>query len=246
MPREHGSWSLALEPVALGLALAPSLAGGYLAAATFTAFLARRPLKLALNEPLPVRRAAARQALAVLGAASAALAGLAFATAQNDFVLWLLPAAVLGAIFLWFDLRKAGREQAAEICGSAAFATLTGAIVAAGGFSTKAILVANFLMLARAVPTVVFVRTIIRGNKTGTLRPFAALSAALVVTLLAAWLVAGGFAATWTLVPVALLFARAVFFLTGKRHVVRARALGIQELVAGILYVAMLAVTWVR
>lgn len=244
MPREHGSWSLALEPVALGVLLAPSLAGGYLTAATFAAFLARRPLKLALSEPLPVRRTSARQAFVVLSAASAGFAALAFATAQNNFALWLLPAAVLGAVFLWFDLRKAGREQAAEICGSAAFATITGAIVAADGYSTQTILVANFLMLARAVPTVLFVRAIIRGHKTGTLRPFAALSAAFGVTLLAALLVVRDAIPSLTAIPVVLLLARAATFLTWKPTMLRARALGIQELVIGILYLGGIALSW--
>jgi hypothetical protein len=244
LPREHGSWSLALEPVALGLLLAPSLAGGYLAAATFAGFLTRRPLKLALSEPLPARRVAARQALVILSVASVALAALAFATAQNNFAVWLLPAIGFGAVFLWFDLRKAGREQVAEICGSAAFAALTGAIVAAAGYSPQAILVANFLMLARAVPTVLFVRAIIRGNKTGAVRPFAALSAALGVTLLAALLVVQNVIPAITAIPIVLLLARAIIFLSWRPTAFRARAIGIQELVIGVLYLGGIALSW--
>lgn len=48
LPKEHGSWSLALEPLALGLLVAPSLAGGALAGAVLAGFFARRPLKAAL------------------------------------------------------------------------------------------------------------------------------------------------------------------------------------------------------
>ncbi len=64
LPREHGSWSLALEPVALGLLVAPTRAGGWLALAAAAAFLARRPLKLTLTTPAadPRRLAAARWA----------------------------------------------------------------------------------------------------------------------------------------------------------------------------------------
>ena len=51
LPREHGSWSLALEPVALGLLVAPSRAGACLALAACAGFVARRPLKLALTLP---------------------------------------------------------------------------------------------------------------------------------------------------------------------------------------------------
>jgi hypothetical protein len=41
MPREHGSWSLALEPLLFGLIAAPSLAGGGLALAVVAAFFGR-------------------------------------------------------------------------------------------------------------------------------------------------------------------------------------------------------------
>jgi hypothetical protein len=64
LPREHGSWSLALEPLALGLLVAPSAPGGCLAVATLAGFLARRPLKIALRERDVARRATAITALA--------------------------------------------------------------------------------------------------------------------------------------------------------------------------------------
>lgn len=53
LPREHGSWSLALEPIALGLLVAPTRAGAWLALAAAAAFLTRRPLKLSLTTPAP-------------------------------------------------------------------------------------------------------------------------------------------------------------------------------------------------
>ncbi|HQY06456.1 MAG TPA: YwiC-like family protein, partial [Lacunisphaera sp.] len=56
LPKEHGSWSLALEPLALGLLLAPSAAGGALLAAALAGFFARRPLKTALTAPASARR----------------------------------------------------------------------------------------------------------------------------------------------------------------------------------------------
>ncbi|MGH8022300.1 MAG: YwiC-like family protein [Limisphaerales bacterium] len=45
-PKEHGSWFLALEPVALGMLAAPSGAGAALAVAASSGFLLRRPLKI--------------------------------------------------------------------------------------------------------------------------------------------------------------------------------------------------------
>jgi hypothetical protein len=245
MPREHGSWSLALEPIALGLLLAPSVAGGCLAGATFAAFLARRPLKTVLDNSIPTaRRHLARRALLGLGGLSGVLATLAYCFAEGRFILWLLPAVVLGAMFLWFDLRKAGREQAAEIFGSAAFAMITGAIVAASGRRSSAILVASFLMLARAVPTVLFVRAIVRGNKTGAFHPAAMLVSAIGAAAIATLLAVRDMMPILTVAPVLLLLTRAILFLGENRKLLRARTLGLQELIVGVLYVTTVAATW--
>ena len=46
MPSEHGGWGLTLEPVLLGLLIAPSWGGLSLGLAAFAAFLVRTPLKL--------------------------------------------------------------------------------------------------------------------------------------------------------------------------------------------------------
>src|SRR6478735_8924592 len=63
LPREHGSWFLVLEPLALGLLIAPSWAGGALAAATLAGFFARRPLKPAFASAPSLRRQIARETL---------------------------------------------------------------------------------------------------------------------------------------------------------------------------------------
>ncbi len=83
MPREHGSWSLALEPVALGLLVAPSHAGAWLALAVGAGFFTRRPLKLACTLPATdTRRAAAWRW--VLAFATLAITALLLASTTND------------------------------------------------------------------------------------------------------------------------------------------------------------------
>lgn len=244
MPREHGSWSLALEPLALGLLLAPTASGGWLAAAAFAGFLTRRPLKIARRETQLVRRRAARRALIFLAGAALIFGALAVSSAANGFLFWLLPAVLLGGIFLWFDLQNEGREEAAEICGSAAFATLTGVMIAAAGHVWGDILIADFLMLSRAVPTVLLVRAIVRGNKAGVVHPAAAFTAALSAALIAALLAMCDALPVATAILVALLLLRAAIFLGGKRKLIRARTLGLQELVIGIVYLSVAAATW--
>ena len=79
LPKEHGSWSLALEPVALGLLVAPSAAGAALAAAAVSGFFLRRPWKLmsgAKRDP--------RQPLAVAWVGILALIALAVVVVAID------------------------------------------------------------------------------------------------------------------------------------------------------------------
>ena len=89
LPTEHGGWSLTLEPVLLGLIVAPSGAGFALGAAALLAFVARTPSRVALvdrwrGRRLPrtvlAERIAAAE-LVVLGT----LVALAAATAEAAF-----------------------------------------------------------------------------------------------------------------------------------------------------------------
>ena len=52
LPTEHGGWGFLLEPVLLGLLLAPSPAGVLLALAGLATFLARHPADIWLRDTL--------------------------------------------------------------------------------------------------------------------------------------------------------------------------------------------------
>ena len=115
MPKEHGSWSLAFEPLAFGLLVAPSAAGAALAIAVAAAFFARRPLNIAVRDHRATRRAAARRAvLTCAGVAAAAFVAACALAGSSAWLWWLLPSSALGAVFLSFDLRNAGRDETAE------------------------------------------------------------------------------------------------------------------------------------
>src|SRR5208283_2159794 len=81
LPREHGSWSLALEPLALGLFVAPSMAGVALALAAAAGFFARRPLRALVIPPGSGARSELVLALGILALCSAAGLGEAAAIA---------------------------------------------------------------------------------------------------------------------------------------------------------------------
>lgn len=239
LPREHGSWSLALEPLALGLLAAPSVAGGAFAAAVLAGFFARRPLRAAFAARHDDRRLAAREALVAL--TSLGLAALVEVIVLADVAaLWpLLPAAALGACFAQADQRGENRSAAAELAGCASFAFVPAALATLAGRPAEAALVLAALAAARSLPTVLVVRTALRRAKGEASAGGAA--AALVASLLApAGLLA--LAASGVVSPVAglaaaVLAARAAWLLGPWRPAWSARRIGQTEAVLGLLYV---------
>ncbi len=250
LPREHGSWSLALEPVALGLLVAPSRGGAWLALAVIAGFFTRRPLKLAVTLPRsdPRRRATIGWMLLF---ATTALAGLLLSTAPSLWrntphptwtALWpLLLATPFGAAFLWFDLRGEMREAEAEIAGSAAFALVPAAFATLAGWSAAPALSLAGLMLARSVPTVLTVRAYLRlakGKPATALPALACAGGALIaVVALATRGLVPGTAAALAL----LLVARTAWLLSPRAPTWSARRAGITEAILGAVFVAALA-----
>ncbi len=244
MPKEHGSWSLAFEPVALGLLAAPTPAGAMFAVAVAAGFFARRPLGIAWREQKAERRAAAWTAVLVCGAVAALFTAGAVALGGVAWLGWLAPAALLGAVFLGFDLRRAGREEAAEVAGSAAFACLPAAFGALAGWPAAVSLALAAVMLGRAVPTVLCVRAMLRGAKTGEHRPGMALATAALALAAGVWLAAGGYAPWSAAALLGVLAVRAGAWLVFPRPALRARTLGMIEAVLGVAFVLVAGLGW--
>lgn len=252
VPREHGSWSLALEPVALGLLVAPSAASAALAVAVIAGFFTRRPLKLAATLPStdPRRAAALRWTLLFAAIALAALLVAAFAFGankqQSDWrALWpLLLAAPFGAAFLWFDLRGEMREAEAELAGSAAFALVPAAFATLAGWSAAPALALAALMLARSVPTVLTVRAYLRVAKNKPAQPGAALAGALGFLLGVAALAAFRWVPLAACALVGVLVARSVWLLSSLAPAWSPRRIGMLEAALGLVYLAGLALAY--
>jgi len=242
MPKEHGSWSLAFEPAAVGLCCAPSLGGVGLAIAIAAGFFARRPLRTMFRDPRETRRRQARQAVATCaGVAGLGVVG-AMVLAGGGWLVWLLPAVVCGGIFAAFDLRNEGRQEGAEIAGALAFASLPAAFGALALFSPARAAALGLIMIARAVPTVVFVRAAVRGRKLNQVNLLPAAVAATAAVLLAFALAARGLAPAAAVVAMVFFLGR--ISLVAFRPTMRAKQLGIFEAVAGIGFVITLGVTW--
>ncbi len=243
-PREQGSWSLALEPLAFGLIAAPSLAGVGLALAVVAAFFARRPLRVVGGKPRNERAAVARLALVACGGVAVLALGVAVLLRGVTWFPWLVPPALGGAVFLVFDVRNAGRETVAEVAGAAAFAAVPAALATLAGWSPPAAGALALVMLGRAVPTVLCVRAVLRPTKTG--KPCRA--PALVATGVALGggiaLVAAGLAPRMVTLALAVLTGRTVALLVYPRPRLRARTLGLIEALLGLAFVIVVAVGW--
>lgn len=244
LPREHGSWSLALEPLVLGLLVAPSWAGAPLAVAATAGFFLRRPIKLLLQaKPDPRRPLAAFCAGTLTLIATAAL----WLAAQSGgwLHLWpLIPAAVAGLVFVWFDTRGENREETAELVGVTAFALLPAAFAALAGWRMENCLALAAVMLVRSAPTVLAVRAVVRRRKGQSVTFTPARFSALAGTGLLSWL------ATLALVPWAVagfsgvLAARAFWLGSNRAKAFSAKRLGYIELFLGVAAVIVAAVAW--
>jgi hypothetical protein len=176
LPSEHGGWGLTLEPVVLGLALAPSIAGAALGLAGLLAFLLRTPLKLVLvdhrrGRSLP-RTAMARRVASAEGAAVLVLAAVALVSAGPAWLVPVALAAPLVAVELWFDVRSRGRRLVPELCGAAGMAALAASVAVAGGAPVTVAGVAWALLAARSIAAIPYVRTqVLRLHRTGTAAP---------------------------------------------------------------------------
>ena len=243
LPREHGSWSLACEPLALGLLVAPSLGGAALALAAIAGFFSRRPAK-AVAFPGSSARRGAPAALALLG--SCAATGLWEAALLCGIrSLWpLLLAAPLAVLYLIFDLRREARAATAEIAGCAAFSLVPASLASLGGWTAGPALALAAVMCARSVPTVMALRSAVRigkGERASRLAPVVAALAALGML---------GLLASLALVPWAttvlslLLVVRSVILARTRPVGPAVRTLGVTEAAIGAAYVTAAALAY--
>lgn len=210
LPTEHGGWGLTLEPILLGLVVAPGWAGAGLAATAAAVFLARRPLRLAFSD-LRARRFLPRTATAgwVLAAcflvAGAGLTAAAF-LADGPF-WWALVAAVPAAAWqVGADFARRSREFLAEAAGAIAMGAAAPAIALAAGWAAAPAFALWAVLAGRALPSILLVRAQVRRSQGEPAHPAAAHAAhAAAVAVLAAlaaweavpWAAAAALAALW-------------------------------------------------
>jgi hypothetical protein len=225
-PAEHGAWGFLLEPIALALIVAPSVAGGAVAIAAVAGFLARHPLRLALSDLLRRKHYPRTAVCARLAAAYAAAAILAIGVAAHMAGLGVLqPLALafpLAAFQFVHDVRRGGRALAPELAGVAAMGAIAASIAIAGRQSLALAAALWCLALLRSIPAIMFVRAALGKNRPAIA---IALHVSAVAASIALW--------RWGLVPVAAVVA--MFGLLARASIRKsgvepARRVGIREL----------------
>ncbi|HMM29433.1 MAG TPA: YwiC-like family protein [Aggregatilineaceae bacterium] len=245
LPPEHGGWGFLLEPIALGLLVAPSWAGFFLGVAALGAFLMQHPLKLAYTDRRRGRRyartAAAERVLVVY--AALAMAGFVVAVALGGLtpLLPLALASPLALVQVVNLLRNRGRELPRELAGAATLAGVAAAIALAGGAERTTALGLWAVLAARDIPSIVYVRERLRLEK-GKPAARGAVIVAHVVALAAIALLAWAGVTPWlATLAIAILLARAAYGVSPWRRAARPQTIGFLELGLGLLTVVLTA-----
>jgi hypothetical protein len=240
LPTDHGSWAFVLEPVLLGLLVAFSSSAAWLGLAVLLGFIARKPAsKLALktNGPGSTLQRQARVALTIFALLS--LSSLGFAVFYASPII-LLPLA-LAAPGVWLFARQEidgqTRSLIAELVGTGICSLPLVAIAAAAGWSWTPALSLGLVNLARAWPTLLLVRALLRSSRGETGGRRVAIGAQLLapgVLILLATL----HQVPWPVVAMnSVLSARALLFLCGIFSAQSAKRIGIAEVIWGFAYV---------
>ena len=243
LPTEHGGWGFTLEPILLGLLVAPSAAAWELSAAALGIFLARRPVKL-VSTDLVRRRWLPRSRIALIFAllyGGLALAGTigAFFTAEGPFWIPVLVAIPFALVALRADAQSKNRALIPELSGSIAMGATVSAIALGSGWDLGPAFGLWLVLAARDVAAIVLVRGQIRrlkGRPTGVSTIYAVQVACTVVL---------GVAAIVDIVPwlsvVAIAFVGLVAVVSLNRPPVEARVIGWTQMGVGLMVVLLTA-----
>jgi hypothetical protein len=245
IPAEHGSWGFLLEPIFLGLLVAPSLPGIYLALAVVAVLFTRQPLRIAWVD----RRRGKRYDRTVVAErfgllyGAIALLGLiaAIQAAGLTPFLPLLFASPFLLVFLIHDVQRQSRAWPAELAGPVALAAVATSIAVAGGWAFPEALALWAVLAARAVPSVLYVRARLRlgrGEAPNRAMPLAAHVGGLALVVGLVWV---GLLPALAVLPFVVLLARAAWLLSPSTLSTSTRAIGFSELGLGVLTVVLVA-----
>jgi hypothetical protein len=245
LPVEHGGWGFLLEPVLLGLLVAPSGAAAALSLAVIAAFLLRQPAKIILVDWRRGRTFARTQLAWRFAILYAGIALLGVATTVSlAGIDWLLPpllALPFGLIFLYYDLTQPGRTWQAEIAAPVALASATASMAIVDGWMLGPSLALWIALTARAVPSILYVRARLRLDRGKDPDQILPILSHLIALFAVATLIQIELLPWLSLIPFVILLARAIHGLSTRRWRVSVKVIGFVELGLGIATVLLIA-----
>jgi hypothetical protein len=238
LPTEHGGWGFLLEPILLGMLVAPSWAGLLLGLAALSAFLTRQPLRFALQD-LVRRRSYPRTTwcwifVAIYATLAASFFAGSIAMAGWHLFIPLGLVAPLAITQVFYDARNRSRSLFPELCGSVALSSVAAAVAIAGGMRIVPALMLSAVVVARTIPSIVYVRTLLQRA-----HGLAASSWPSLVAHAAAACLVATFAPLLATSAMLLLLARAIHGLSHEPP--RAQTLGWREMSFGVMTVGLTA-----
>jgi hypothetical protein len=246
LPAEHGGWGFLMEPLVLGILVAPGLAGVSIILATVSAFLIRTPSKIAAVDRRRGKRytrtiIAERFVLLYGGLAMLGLLSALHLTGLHILIPALI-AAPLAGIQLLYDMRSDSRHWLPELAGSTAMGASAAIIMLAGGWPLTAALGGWALIAARNIPSILYVRSRLRMAKAQPYSRVPATAAHLMALVGLGVLATSGLTPWLTILAGGGLLLRALNGLTPQQKDVKASTIGFQEIAFGLAYVLLAAI----
>ena len=246
LPSEHGSWGFLGEPLVAGLAIAFSPTAPWLVMMTVGAFLLRQPLRMLIADRLGRRDGYLAVtslcfALFYAGIFAAGLAGTIKVAGMRPLIPFFI---VLPLIVtqIYFDIFRRSRALVPEIAGAISISGSVAAIALAGGFSWLFAAALWLVLIARLIPSILYVRVRLRLEKGKSYSLSIAVAAHTAALLLVAILAFFGLVPVIAMAAMLILLFRAITGLSVTRKKMRAMQIGVREVIYGAMTVAILAI----
>lgn len=240
LPVEHGAWGFLFEPALAGLIIAPSPAAPFILLLFVGAFLARQPVKFLIGDlqqgrrlprtALAIRFAAMYGGIALIGFVGMLLTAPTYA---------LFPLAVVTPLVVYLiaqDVSRRSRGLLPELTGAMALALSITVFALADGWDYAVAFVLWILMVARLIPSVLYVRSRLRIEKGKDYSVAAPISAHALALVAVVGLYLMGPASLLTALMATFLLGRSVYGLSRYRQILKAKTIGIWEVVYGVLF----------
>lgn len=238
LPVEHGAWGFLFEPLVAGLILAPSFAAPFVALLFVGAFLARQPLRFLLADwqqgrNLPRTRLALRFALIYSAIAVSGLIGaVIFAPAES-----FLPLVILAPLTFYLvsrDVARQTRQLLPELIAAVVLSSSVAVLALAAHWSLAASLAIWAVLIARLIPSIVFVRTRLRQLKGKEASPAIAIGVHYLALFAVSALAYFGLVPVLAILVMTVLLLRAIYGVSPFSPKNTAKEIGLREIAYGV------------